>query len=1176
MQWRAMSYLDHDIILGADFKNLWAVDTQTVEGEWLVHKGSWMPFYREGTSSEADILVECASLAIASAAEQACIKALLDRVLGEHEDSEAESLECAGLSEITPEQEAAIRVVVDRMMTAEPGTLGLTRLTEHHIDVQGASPIKHKMRRMSPPMLQVAHDEVKKMLAEGVIEPSASSWSSAPVIVKKADGSNRFCIDYRDLNKVTKKDAYPVQNIDAILDKLRRARYITTIDLKSAYFQIAMEESSKKYTASRVPGAGLFQFTRLAFGQTNAPMTFQRLIDALFGPECEPFVFGYLDDIVIVTETFEQHLVWLEKVLERLNAAGLTINRKKCEFCRPSVKYLGYVLDGDGLRVDEDKVAPVMNYPAPTDLKSLRRFLGMLGWYARFIPNDTEMKLPLLKLTKKNAEWIWADEQQQAFEALKKALTEAPVLARPDFARPFIVQCDASALAIGGVLSQVFDDGEHPIVYVSRVLTSAERNYTTSEKECLALLWTIRKLRPYLEGYKFIAVTDHSALQYLRNLKDPTGRLARWALEMQQWEFEIVHRRGKVHELPDALSRAYEANEEVCVAGVSDESDEEQQRLVEDVTQNPQRWQNWRVEGGNLYHYRYDPLLDPITDCEKGWKLVVPPAQRERVMRDAHDITSAGHLGIEKTFDRVKREYYWRGMYHDVHEYVRSCDTCQLYKIDQTGPRGLMGRRVIEHPWSVIACDLMEFPLSKSQNKYLIVFVDLFTRWVEFKPVRRATGKAVASALEELVLFRWETPDFLICDNGKEQVNKDVTAVLDAYGIRQVTTAPYTPRMNPTERANRTIKTMIASYVGANHRDWDKHLHELRHAMNTAVQSSTRVSPAFLNYGRHPRPVKSLHREVETPAVEYWEIDETVWLDRISRLDAIRDLVKLHLDKAHARQARHYNRGRKDVRFTEGDLVMRRTHHLSVGADGFNKKLGERYEGPVKVLKVLSPSVYVVETPNDKRVAKVDVNELKRYIQPRKTDTQIACTDENRVCVLAILTAHPALYVPSDDTADPACPVYVRGRQTGPEESSVLPDPGDEVVYPCGLGPRARVSVSIELIYYSAFRAGPRTTTQLECPPSVIVSVRASARRVLQVQCCSDPESPRSVPVGVPSVRRAVSSTARSFEPFPLYLASRTLVGDEHPLVWRVVHRQSRPGRGEIDTGGVHGEATVT
>ncbi|CAB0038566.1 unnamed protein product [Trichogramma brassicae] len=712
MQWRAMSYLDHDIILGADFKNLWAVDTQTVEGEWRVHKGSWMPFYREGTNSEADILVECASLAIASAAEQACIKALLDRVLGEHDDSEAESLECAGLSEITPEQETAIRVVVDRMMTAEPGTLGLTRLTEHHIDVQGASPIKHKMRRMSPPMLQVAHDEVKKMLAEGVIEPSASSWSSAPVIVKKAD-----------------------------------VRVLPTER------QVPRVRARRRWPARR-----------------------------------------------------------------------------------------------------QGQVAPVMNYPAPTDLKSLRRFLGMLGWYARFIPNDAEMKLPLLKFTKKNAEWIWADEQQQqAFEALKTALTEAPVLARPDFARPFIVQCDASALAIGGVLSQVFDDGEHPIVYVSRVLTSAERNYTTSEKECLALLWTIRKLRPYLEGYKFIAVTDHSALQYLRNLKDPTGRLAQWALEMQQWEFEIVHRRGKVHELPDALSRAYETNEEVCVAGVSDESDEEHRRLVEDVTQNPQRWQNWRVEGGNLYHYRYDPLLDPITDCEEGWKLVVPPAQRERIMRDAHDITSAGHLGIEKTFDRVKREYYWRGMYHDVHEYVRSCDTCQRYKIDQTGPRGLMGRRVIERPWSCIG-------------------------WQRESSVRTC----------------------------------------DSHGA--------------------------------------------------------------------PSPLRT---SATTPPIR------------------------------------------------------------------------------------------------------------------------------------------PAPFTSAADRRDPR---------------------------------------------RAAFCVAPATRWSTRAVPDLVCELV----RVLQVQCCSDPESPRSVPVGVPSVRRAVSTTARSFVPFPLYLASRTLVSDEHPLVWRVVHRQSRPGRGEVDTGGVHGEATVT
>uniref|UniRef100_A0ABD2XP31 Reverse transcriptase domain-containing protein n=1 Tax=Trichogramma kaykai TaxID=54128 RepID=A0ABD2XP31_9HYME len=454
------------------------------------------------------------------------------------------------------------------------------------------------------------------MLADGVIERSASAWSSAPVIVKKADGSNRFCIDYRDLNKVTKKDAYPVPNIDHILDKLRRARYITTIDLKSAYFQIKMEESSKKFTAFAIPGSGLYQFLRLPYGLCNAPASFQRLIDALFGPEFEPHVFGYLDDIIIVTESFDEHMKWLEIVLTKLRDAGLTVNRKKCDFCCSRVKYLGYVLDSNGLRVDSEKVQPVLRYPAPTNVKELRRFLGMVGWYARFIPNDSDLKKPLLELLHKDAEWRWTREHQSAFEALKRAITEAPVLARPDFSKPFVVQCDASDVAIGGVLTQVHEDGEHPIVYVSRVLTPAERNYNTSEKECLALLWAIKKLRPYLEGYRFVAITDHSALQYLRNLKEPTGRLARWALEMQQWDFEVVHRKGKYNELPDALSRVceIESNDDVVESAnvgtmnVCDIDDEAYSARIEEVLTSPERWRNCRrnpkVDVGDLKPYK--------------------------------------------------------------------------------------------------------------------------------------------------------------------------------------------------------------------------------------------------------------------------------------------------------------------------------------------------------------------------------------------------------------------------------------------------------------------------------------------------------------------------------------------------------------------------------------------
>ncbi|CAB0039768.1 unnamed protein product [Trichogramma brassicae] len=543
MRWRAMSYGDDDIILGADFKNLWQVDTCTSEQQWRVRGGPWHDFYALNDAA-LDIFGECAGLSVASVNEIHAIGKVIERVYGESEniaccveleqknsceDSDEYGDVCvsAGLRKLSDEQQRALDATVEKLLAAKPSNLGLTTLTEHHIDVQGAAPIKHHPRRMSPKMLEVAHAEVDKMLADGVIERSASAWSSAPAIVKKADGSNRFCIDYRDLNKVTKKDAYPVPNIDHILDKLRRARYITMIDLKSAYFQIKMEESSKKFTAFAIPGSGLYQFLRLPYGLCNAPASFQRLIDALFGPEFEPHVFGYLDDIIIVTESFDEHMKWLELVLTKLRDAGLTRNRKKCDFCCSRVKYLGYVLDSDGLRVD------------------------------------------------------------------------------------------------------------------------AEKAYTARNEEMAA---------------------------------------------------------------------------------------------------SPERWRNWCVRNGMLYRYKYDAILDPVSNESAGWKLVVPKNHRERVLREAHSDISSGHLG--------------------------------RYKPAQTGPQGLMGKRVFEEPWTVVAMDCMEFPKSKAQNKYLIVIIDLFTRWVEIRPVRRATAKAMVSALEELVVFRWGTPEVLITDNGTEFINKDVAKTL--------------------------------------------------------------------------------------------------------------------------------------------------------------------------------------------------------------------------------------------------------------------------------------------------------------------------------------------------------------------------------------------------------------
>uniref|UniRef100_A0ABD2WZD5 RNA-directed DNA polymerase n=1 Tax=Trichogramma kaykai TaxID=54128 RepID=A0ABD2WZD5_9HYME len=648
----------HDVVLGMDFIFEFDVDLRGGRHMWRAREEPWHP-----------------------------------SKLPEAEDRPLLFAECAGISLCEPGEVERLNELINRLLPEDNPAPGLTNRSEHHIRVMTNTPVRHHLRRMSPAMEAVAQAEVKKLYEAGFIERSASDWCSAPVIVRKQDGSNRFCIDYRDLNKVTLQDQYPIPNMDGILDKLRKAKYLSKVDLKNAYHQIPMEEHSKPYTAFAVPGSGLWQYTRMPFGLCNAPRTFQRLIDSLFGPVDQPHIFGYLDDIIVATDSFDEHLRWLEVVLTRLREAGLAVNRKKCEFCCQRLSYLGFLLDSKGLRPDPERVAPVLECKPPRTLKELRSFLGCISWYSRFIQMESSAKIPLLKLTKKDVPWKWGPEQQEAFDNLKQSLVTALVLARPDFTKPFKVQSDASAYAIGAVLTQEHEDGEHPIVYISRVLNKAEKNYSTTERECLAVVWAIKKFRPYLEGYTFTVVTDHSALKSLQTAREPTGRLARWALELQNWTFTIEHRKGTHMKMPDFLSRMPTQDDEV--AAFENVNDPWYLDRLADVAKFPRKYREWHIDDGLLYRHRKDELLDPIEDGVEGWRLIVPAEHRPRVLQEAHDEPSAGHLGQGKTYDRVARQYYWPGVWHDVQNYVSSCDVCQRYKLPQTGPQGLLGRRIV-------------------------------------------------------------------------------------------------------------------------------------------------------------------------------------------------------------------------------------------------------------------------------------------------------------------------------------------------------------------------------------------------------------------------------------------------------------------------------------------------
>ncbi|KAK7930573.1 hypothetical protein WMY93_006968 [Mugilogobius chulae] len=438
------------------------------------------------------------------------------------------------------------------LFSAKPGR---TFVIEHTIRLKDRNPFRQRPYRIPQKLVEQLKQEIEAMLQLGVIEPSNSEWCSPVVIVYKKDGTLRICIDFRKLNAVSEFDAYPMPRIDELLERIGSARYITTLDLCKGYWQVPLDPSSRPYTAFRTP-AGLFQFTVMPFGLHGAPATFQRLMDKVL-EGCEECSAAYLDDVVIYSRTWEEHLTHLRKVLGKIQKAGLTLNIKKCEWAKEEVRYLGYQLGRGEVRPQIDKVEAIRNCPRPRTKKEVRSFLGLTGWYRRFVPQFATIATPLTALTAKNQKnpVNWTEECEAAFQTLKEFLCSAPVLRSPDFTKRFLVQVDASAVGVGAVLAQGNSGEERPILYLSRKLLPREAKYSVVEKEGLAIKWALESLRYYLLGREFDLETDHRALTWINSMKDHNGRLTRWYLSLQPFKFTVRHRKGTTNVVADYLSR---------------------------------------------------------------------------------------------------------------------------------------------------------------------------------------------------------------------------------------------------------------------------------------------------------------------------------------------------------------------------------------------------------------------------------------------------------------------------------------------------------------------------------------------------------------------------------------------------------------------------------------------
>lgn len=586
--------------------------------------------------------------------------------------------------------------------------LGHTKLLNHQIFLTEDVPVKSKPYRVSPSKMKIVQELVEEMLTVGVIEPSSSPWASPVVLVPKKTGGVRFCVDYRKLNAITQSDAYPLPTIQEILDSLAGATVFTSLDLNSGYWQVQMDPASQDKTAF-VCSMGLFHFKTMPFGLRNAPATFQRLMEIALGELRRTICFVYLDDIIVFSSNKEQHFQDLQLVMDKLREAGLTVNMKKSKFFQNKLKFLGHVVSSDGIQVDSEKTQAIRDFPIPTNLKALQRFLGMAGWYHRFVPNFSQIAEPLTALKRKGVQFKLSEECQEAFEVLKCYLMESPILGHPDFNLPFVVYTDASGIGLGAVLCQQRSPGNEEIIaYASRTLNKAERNYSTTEQECLAVVWALEKWRYYLEGHYFTVVTDHSSLKWVFQTSKPSTRLMRWALRLQEFTFAVEYRKGKYNVVPDALSRiptdqsslstcatVLKIHKQEAPALVFPLTDEEIWRSQQEDKEVQEIYQSILEDGEKVVNSstRLTIIEDKVyrvvqLSHRSLYQVWIPSSLRTRLMMFFHDDPLSGHLGRYKTYRRLQSLVYWPKMSLDVKTYVTNCQICQRYKPECKKPAG--------------------------------------------------------------------------------------------------------------------------------------------------------------------------------------------------------------------------------------------------------------------------------------------------------------------------------------------------------------------------------------------------------------------------------------------------------------------------------------------------------
>lgn len=879
--------------------------------------------------------------------------------------------------DIDPKLPSAIRdelfdLITSEYCNVEPESVSVPNY-EMSIRLTNDTPFFCSPRRLSYREKDEVNKIVTDLMQRGVIRLSESPYASPIVLVKKKNGETRMCVDYRALNKLTVRDNFPIPLIEDCLEYLSNKRIFSLLDLKSGFHQVRMADDSMQYTSFVTPH-GQFEYARMPFGLKNAPSVFQRFISRILKPFTDSgLIVVYFDDIIIASVCIDEHIRLVIDVLRCLAQNGLEIRFSKCKFAYDRIEYLGYDVSVSGIRPSGDHIRAICNYPVPTNTKELHSYLGLCSYFRRFVPSFSVIARPLHNLTKKDTPFRFDDNCRAAFDKLRDALTSAPILSIYDPKCETELHCDASSHGFGAVLLQKKSDGRfHPISYFSKSTTPQEAKYHSFELETLAMIYALRRFRTYLEGVPFRIVTDCNSLTLTLNRREMNPRIARWALELENYDYSVQHRPGARMGHADALSRCK------VVSVVSSEDIDFQLRgtqsrdpLISELRAGLSRSESRLYVMQDGLVYRRDRRGDLY--------FYVPSEIEENLIRHVHE--KIGHLGVTKCYDQLKMHYWFPDMQSKIEKYIRNCIKCIMYSAPaRTNEHSLYNIPKRPIPFHTLHIDHFgPLPSLQSKRKHILLVVDAFTKYVKLYPVVSTSTREVCASLDRYFEY-YSRPSRIVSDRGTCFTSLEFGSYLLDKNVEHVKVAVASPQANgQVERVNRTLKAMLSKLSEPlAHSDWVRQLAQVEYALNNTVQRSTKTPPSILLFG-----VLQRGDNVDR-LTEYLDEKNVNSVDR--DLNEFRDRAATAIQASQDYNLRQFNeKNRLPKSFDLNEFVVIKNTDTTIGT---NMKLIPNFKGPYRIHKILPHDRYVIRDIDECQITQLPYNGIieakyiRKWIEP--------------------------------------------------------------------------------------------------------------------------------------------------------------------------------------------------